>query len=763
MPWQGTMSINSLAWAGVLGILPLLFLSHIPAQMLLWWGLGLSSCVIVVGYRYAGVRFVAIVATSFFWASLNAQTLLLQIERLTPEPVSAVVVISSIRFSEHDDTWITVRIEQVNQRRVFPPVYAQLAVSPAMENWCGGQRWGVTATFRPIHSRLNEGGFDSQRWAMAKRQPLSGRVLAANVMDSRCDFRQHTIAKAEQQVDGLPWRSILLALTFGEMKTVSTELKALLQNTGTMHLMAISGLHIVLASLFGWGIMRALQYGFPVQWIGYRLPLLTSVMVAWGYVWLAGGNPPAVRSALALSVWVCLKMWNVNCSAWQVWLWCVALILVSDPLSVLSDSFWLSCLAVASLIFWFQWAPLPYRLQTQRRWFWLRWIHLQTGITLLLMPLQLHIFHGVSITSLPANLWAVPLVTFVTTPLILLALSTIAFSPLSEMLWWLADLSLRVVFAPLTYLQTGWVYLDASLLIGSIAGWGTVVIWRFSWWRCYPMSVCALILVLLVFRIKRDEPEWRVDMLDVGHGLAIVIEQRGKAVLYDTGNRWEGGDMAAREILPYLRWRGVDVEKIILSHSHMDHIGGLATLQTAYPDATIYSAINAVNHRSCLRGERWRWQSLTFTVLWPLTLVERAENNDSCVIRVDDGKHSVLLTGDLESDAEKALMRVERSALRANLLQIPHHGSNTSSSPPFIRAVGADVVMASAARYNPWRLPSVKVVERYRQQGYSWLDTASFGQLSVRFLSDSWHVLRFRDHISPRWYHQWFGVERYNE
>ncbi|QHQ18745.1 ComEC family protein [Pectobacterium parmentieri] len=757
------MSVNSLAWAGVLGILPLLLLSHIPAQMSLWWGLGLSGCVIVVGYRYAGLRFVAIVVTSFCWASLNAQTLLLQIERFTQNSVSAVVTISSIRFSERNDTLLTVRLEEVNQQRIFPPLYAQLTLSPAMENWCGGQRWAITANFRPIHSRLNEGGFDSQRWAVAKRQPLSGRVLAANVVDSRCDFRQRTIAKAELQVQGLLWRSILLALTFGEMKTVSPELKALLQNTGTMHLMAISGLHIVLAGLFGWVIVRALQYGFPVRWIGYRLPLLTSVMVAWVYVWLAGGNPPAVRSALALSVWVCLKMWSVNCSAWQVWLWCVALILVSDPLSVLSDSFWLSCLAVASLIFWFQWVPLPYRLQTQRRWFWLRWIHLQTGITLLLMPLQLHIFHGVSITSLPANLWAVPLVTFVTTPLILLALSTIAFSPLSEMLWWLADVSLRVVFAPLTYLQTGWVYLDASLLIGSIAGWGAVVIWRFSWWRCYPMSIGALILVLLVFRIKRDEPEWRVDMLDVGHGLAIVIEQRGKAVLYDTGNRWEGGDMATREILPYLRWRGIDVEKIILSHSHMDHIGGLATLQTAYPDATIYSAINAVNHHSCLRGEQWRWQSLTFTVLWPLTLVERAENNDSCVIRVDDGKRSVLLTGDLESDVEKALMRVERSALRANLLQIPHHGSKTSSSPPFIRAVNADVVMASAARYNPWRLPSIKIVERYQQQGYLWLDTASSGQLSARFFSDSWHIRRFRDHISPRWYHQWFGVRRYNE
>ncbi|MCU1801059.1 ComEC family protein, partial [Pectobacterium parvum] len=109
------MSVNSLAWASVLGILPLLFLPQIPAQTLLLWGIGLSTCMMLVGYRHAGIRCVALVAVSFCWASLNAQTLLLQIERFTQDSVNAVVTISSIRFSEHDDTSITVRLEEINQ------------------------------------------------------------------------------------------------------------------------------------------------------------------------------------------------------------------------------------------------------------------------------------------------------------------------------------------------------------------------------------------------------------------------------------------------------------------------------------------------------------------------------------------------------------------------------------------------------------------------------------------------------------------------
>ncbi|MCL2895486.1 ComEC family protein [Brenneria tiliae] len=756
------LSVSTLAMAAILGILPLLILPQIPPRPLLYGG-GLLAVITALKCPGYALRLTAITLLGFCWAGLAAQTVLQQIEHATQRTVSAVVTITSIRFTELDEPRAVVRVEKINQRRVFPPLYAQVTLSHSMRDWCGGQRWSVAARFRPVHGRLNQGGFDSQRWAIAKRQPLSGKIVSVQAITPSCDLRQRIISQAEQQVITLPWRAILLALTFGEMKTVSPETKITLQKTGTMHLMAISGLHIALAALFGWGAARGAQYLLPARWIGYRFPLLAGGMVAWGYVWLAGGNPPAVRAALALSLWIALRLRGVLCSPWQVWLWCVALIMLGDPLSVLSDSFWLSCLAVASLIFWFQWAPLPKRCRSGFGWLWLRWLHLQAGITLLLMPLQLSIFHGVSLTSLPANLWAVPIVSFITTPLVLLALPAMYLTALNYWLWWLADLSLRAVFLPLTAMEAGWVNLDATLLIGSLAGWLSVVIWRFAWWRYYPVGVATLIVLLAASRLKTDEPNWRVDMLDVGHGLAVVIERNGKAVLYDTGNRWDGGDMATREILPYLRWRGLVAEKIILSHSHMDHIGGLASVKAAYPQAEIYSSFRQAGHLPCRRGAGWRWQGLTFTVLWPLSQVARAENNDSCVVRVDDGKYRVLLTGDIEAEAERALIKWQRNELAADLLQIPHHGSGTSSTPPFIRAVDAPRAAASVARYNQWRLPAARVVKRYRRHGHTWFDTATSGQLSARFFNDSWQILRFREQISPRWYHRWFGVWRDNE
>ncbi len=750
------ISLNQLAATLIAGPLLLLILPDLPDRRSLAWGL---PALWLLKTRFYPV---GLVALGVLWSLYSGRVILNQVEQFTQRPVTARVSVSSVRFAQADAGQVVVRLWEINGRWVFPPLYARLDAQPQMADWCGGQQWDVRLRLRPVHSRLNEGGFDRQRWALAKTQPLTGRILSAAVLAPECGLRQRLVEKAERQTQSLPWRSIILALAVGEMTVVEDEILDVLRQTGIMHLMAISGLHIVLAALSGWGVVRAAQYLLPVHWIEHRAPLWCGLCCAWGYVWLAGGNPPAVRAALALSCWTLLRLRGISVSSWQVWLWCVALILVSDPLSVLSDSFWLSALAVASLIFWYQWAPLPPHLQRPKRWAWLRGLHLQAGITLLLMPLQVLLFHGVSLSSLPANLWAVPLVSFITTPLILLALPLMTIPLAAHGLWWLADRSLALVFLPLQAMPPGWLSLGENTVPYSVAGWLAVIVWRFAWWRTYPFSVLALVLVMLL-RPKSPAPSWRVDMLDVGHGLAVVIERQGKAWLYDTGPGWDGGNMADREILPYLKWRGLQLEGITLSHSHLDHRGGLSALQRAFPSVPVYSPLLESGHRRCIQGERWRWQGLTFSVIWPPLPVREAGNHDSCVVRVDDGRYRVLLTGDLEHEDEAMLLRTQREMLAADILQVPHHGSTTSSSPPFLRAVGAQQALSSNSRYNPWRLPAVSVVRRYRQRGDGWHDTASDGQLSVRFFDEGTEMLRYRGEISPRWYHQWFGASRDNE
>lgn len=118
---------------------------------------------------------------------------------------------------------------------------------------------------RAVHSVLNEGGFDSQRWAIANRRPLQGRIIEAKLLDAECNFRQQIISSIEQQLVGYDQRRIMLALAFGERSQLNKEEWSLLRYTGTAHLMAISGLHIALAALFGGMLARLVQLLFSCQ------------------------------------------------------------------------------------------------------------------------------------------------------------------------------------------------------------------------------------------------------------------------------------------------------------------------------------------------------------------------------------------------------------------------------------------------------------------------------------------------------------------
>ncbi len=169
---------------------------------------------------------------------------------------------------------------------------------------------------------------------------------------------------------------------------MSQEVKAVMRDTGTAHLMAISGLHIAFAALLAAGLIRGGQFFLPVRWIRWQTPLLGGILCAICYARLTGLQPPALRTVAALSVWGGLKLSGRQWSGcWQVWCCCLAAIIFADPVAVISQSLWLSAFAVAGLLFWYQWFPAPNgNFPRGLRWL-LNLLHLQAGITLLLLPL----------------------------------------------------------------------------------------------------------------------------------------------------------------------------------------------------------------------------------------------------------------------------------------------------------------------------------------------------------------------------------------
>ena len=705
------MRLPWLAGCAIIAMLPLLWLPVLPGPCSLAGASALALALIRLhGRAVAGVAMTLLLVV---WGVLSAHQALWPTRHLTGAIRQAEVILSET----DGQTLHRGQMVRLRGRYLFPPVgvtlYGELAPAPA----CAGQHWLMTLRLRPVHGQLNDGGFDSQRYALAQHRPLSGGIVAASALDARCSLRARYLTSLTRRLQTYPWRAVMLGLGMGERLSLPTEIKVLMQNTGTSHLMAISGLHIALAASLIMLLLRGVQYILPGRWIGWRLPLLAGLAGAVGYAWLTGMQPPALRTCLGLAVCCALRLSGQRWTAWQVWLCCLGAILVADPLAVLSQSLWLSAFAVAGLIFWFQWLPLP---AGRWRWPWktiIALVHLQAGVTLLLLPLQLLLFHGVSLTSMAANLLAVPLVTLLAVPLILIAMLVHLSGPeiVESLLWLAADRVLAVLFWGLRRLPDGWLTLDARWLWISSLPWLLVMGWRFQSWRHSP-ALCLSVLFLLTRPFSRQPPadEWRVTMLDVGQGLAMVIERHGKALLYDTGPAW--------------------------------------------PQAWVRSPLGWAHHLPCHRGERWQWQGLNFQALWPLPGSTAKGNNHSCVVRIDDGRSSILLTGDIERQAEQAMISRYWRHLTSTLIQVPHHGSNTSSSALLVRRVDGAAALASASRYNAWRMPSYKVVQRYRQRGYRWFATPQQGQITVVFSAEGWQIHSLRDQVLPRWYHQWFGA-----
>lgn len=464
----------------------------------------------------------------------------------------------------------------------------------------------VNFTLRPISSRQNIGNRDRQKWYFAQHIQAIGTVRQAQLLpnDDR-SLRTQWLMRIQETLSAFRTQGLLLALAFGERAWLdSTDWQAF-QHTATAHLIAISGLHIALA--MGLGIMLA----NGIFWLSGRLGWLQGVrscpfsakflgfIVAVGYSYLAGFAVPTVRALLAISLLLLCQSLRRHYTPWQYWWRVVALLLLLDPLALLSDSFWLSVLAVASLITWYQFFPLKHfcTFLSRSSPLWLRFLlglfHLQLGIWLVFSPVQLLFFQGVSPFALLTNLVIVPLYSLVLVPLIL-------FSLLTDDLfhsWWLADQVAQGSLWFLAHFSSSWQSLSVGqqwqllsfnllillvLFIVPRVGWKSLKHWG-------AIGILCIGFNRLPWLWQQVSPPPLVQWLhfDVGQGLAMAFvydEPSGrKAVLYDTGASWQGSSMVEIEILPYLQRQGIDIEAIFISHDDNDHAGGLPSLLRHFP------------------------------------------------------------------------------------------------------------------------------------------------------------------------------------
>jgi competence protein ComEC len=374
-----------------------------------------------------------------------------------------------------------------------------------------------------------------------------------------------------------------------------------------------------------------------------------------------------------------------------------------------------------------------------------RWIAgllvLQVGLLLGLAPLTALQFQRVSFASVPANMIAVPVFSFVTVPLALLGLAIPG--PLADVALEAAAASVELL-DHLIVLIAAWPGAFAHIARVEAAAW-LLVLLPVAWslappgWPGRHVGFVALAALVLWRPAGPAAGCIRVWSLDVGQGLAVVIEGKAGTLLYDTGPAYYGGGSAAeRVVLPFLRSRGIErLDTLVVSHGDLDHAGGLPTVdaQTDIGRLLAGHRLRGAESEACRAGMSWSWPDARFSVLHPATTEPLTSNDASCVLLAEVGTRRVLLTGDIEANVEAQLVR-SRMLPPVDVVMVPHHGSRTSSTAPFARALEPEIAVVSAAWRNRWGFPKADVVARWQATGAQVLNTATSGTIGIVLCSD---------------------------
>lgn len=623
-----------------------------------------------------------------------------------------------------------------------------------------GEHWKLKVKLTEVNGRLNEAGFDQEKYFLSQNWQAKGALQASDenhLLKPSNSYRLVLHQRMQQQSQLLPQRAILTALSFGDRSQISDSQWLQLKNSGLIHLVAISGLHIGMAFVFGW------KLGVAIRWVcpqGYWLPLGCAMVLALSYSWLAGFSLPTVRALLMCSILAFFHLQRLHYSQWFIFLLTLNLLLIFDPLSLLSMSFWMSFSAVFVIYLILR---LPY---VNQQYGFNKWLRIQLILSLAMLPFTILFFDGISLMAPLYNLWCIPWFTFVLIPLLFLCLFLTMICPeISSVFWNLLDDLLTPVMFSLQYATSSWLTFPSGVGVILLFIALLFIVRGLLGEKLHNLLVLSSVsLVMLSGKNSVDHSAvqpWQVSILDVGHGLAVMITSGDKVALYDTGNRWGQGSIAQSVIIPVLMKRGhTEIDTLILSHLDSDHAAGKSIVEQQLKPQHKYASQLMAEYQPCIQGVTWQWQQLQFAVLWPPKQVIRAYNPHSCVIKISDGISSVLLTGDITTISEWLLVR-QPEQLQADVLLVPHHGSNSSSSMAFINAVSPSVAIASVAKNNQWHLPSSEVKARYSQNGTKWFDTGQSGQINIDFDSTGWVLSEMRASQSLAWYRQMLrkGVE----
>lgn len=641
-----------------------------------------------------------------------------------------------------------------------------------------GDKLKLFVKLKPAIGLANPDGFDYQTWLVSKSIVGLGYVKDSpsnQFLKQKPTLRQQWVNRLlAYKLSHIKW---ILALTYGDRHLLATQDWALMQRTGTAHLFAISGMH--LGIVFGFvlliskGVLASLMY---FQYITLNLKswlLVCPSVICIGYAQIAGFEIPVLRALLTVLLWTMLAVCSLYWRTSSVLIFLLLTFFILFPFSILGISFWFSFISVMLIIFYVWRFPLISTNSFVHKIVYA--IKLQLFISIVTLPIIAYTFSSLPLIAFIANLFMIPIVTFVLVPLCLLAAIMLGFGAQANELFWFINECFAITFWVLNKVDT----MSASILsenwqksnqfnaIISVITHPFTIIFVIicllpAWPRKQTLLTCIIlwqgIHQIIHKNFSQVEAAWAIYAMDVGQGSAIVLIDSHGVILSDTGGSFAGFSMAKSVLMPFFKAKGINtLHYVLLSHFDNDHAGGIDFIKKELQVNDLLSPRNACNREDfLLKNPTGKGKLLTFSVqiLWPLKPSSGNENNQSCVIKLEKNNHSILLTGDIEKEAEAQLVALYQNTeiLKADILVAPHHGSKTSSSVNFVKAVRPQHVIFTSGNHNRWGFPSQEVVNRYQGLKANILITGKQGRIKLNIEAGQIAVSKYRIDEYKRWY-----------
>ena len=643
-----------------------------------------------------------------------------------------------------------------------------------------GTYWRFKAKLKPIHSRLNPGGFDYEKWLLSEGFIATGYIreevkqavsfsLKAKYHSVRQFFYQQLTAVIPKSAN----RGIVLALAMGERSAIDADQWQAVKGSGTSHLLAISGLHIGIAALWSYYLFLLIfkRLRFVIKKVpAQKLAQIGSLIGATCIALLSGFGYPAQRALIMLTIYLIAQWSGRALSLSKTLVLSVIVIVTVQPLAILTVSFWLSVMAVGLIVLLTSYKQSTNGIAVNFK----SWLRINWFLFVGLMPITWAIFDSISLVGFAANLILIPLTSFLTTPIIYLGLIAINISDqFAHGLFIVADVLVGITYQ----IQFGLSQLNQTTSVSSLPIDVFVLLLAAILVLLMPSKLpgksifAPLILAsFLIYTTSKNPTNFKMIVFDIGQGLAIHIRVGDKNLLFDTGYGNDQFSMAETSLIPYFTRQGIqNLDVVTISHSDSDHAGGLKAIHRDLLISTIYAGevlgskapsntdISIVN---CHTAPAWRWSNVEFEFRDHLSInhSERNDpegNNASCVLLITVFERQILLTGDIEKRAEQRLIDKDtRNKLKnIDLVVSPHHGSLTSSTEKMVNYLNPRFVVHSAGYANQWNFPRPEVVDRYLSVGAKNFTTHRDGALTIKVdKSGQLEITTERANRSHFWY-----------